>query len=247
MTADWKAEWLAKTKATKEALEARPTCVYRYFDHRGKLIYVGASVNLDVRHQEHVDGAEWWWKVVRREVTWYPNRPEALAEEKRAQAEERPSDNTRGVGKQYYTPRVKEHAVLHASRRRDERRALFARLEMMDGRVSGEGEKGWWTTTLVMKAPIHVQAWLRSVGPTDRSRMALMLLSEEVRVILAEQLAEGLADFASVAPMDEVAERLGVTIEEVERAVERYGPGTGERMTHPRVNPPPHRGPGCRK
>jgi hypothetical protein len=58
-----------------------PTSVYRYYDRRGALIYVGITRQAIGRNRQHNEAAEWWRFVARQEVEHHPSRAEAAARE----------------------------------------------------------------------------------------------------------------------------------------------------------------------
>lgn len=69
------------------------TDLYRYFDHRGQLLYVGVSKAALVRAMQHERLSHWWdsWAVMTR--TMFPDRSSALAAERQAIKRERPLYN----------------------------------------------------------------------------------------------------------------------------------------------------------
>lgn len=73
----------------------QPTAVYRFYDSAGSLLYVGITVRTDVRFEQHRQRKDWWPQVATREITWYPDRYAAEAEEFRAITQERPLHNVR--------------------------------------------------------------------------------------------------------------------------------------------------------
>ncbi len=73
------------------------TCVYRLFDRYGQLLYVGVSGNLGYRLQGHQrDRGDDWLHVVRIELEWFGDRPEALLAEAQAIRTEDPMWNIAG-------------------------------------------------------------------------------------------------------------------------------------------------------
>lgn len=60
-----------------------PTSVYKYYDKRDMLIYVGITSRAMKRNTEHNLTKQWWPHVVRQDVEHYPTRARALAQEKR--------------------------------------------------------------------------------------------------------------------------------------------------------------------
>ena len=81
----------------------RPAAVYRLYSHAGDLLYIGASVNPDIRERVH-SGKPWGQEIdnSRTGVTWYPSALHAAVAERDGIRYERPRYNTRGVrGKAY--------------------------------------------------------------------------------------------------------------------------------------------------
>jgi predicted GIY-YIG superfamily endonuclease len=78
-----------------ETYPAVMTAVYRLYDSSGRLLYVGVAEDFDMRLRQHSYSKAWWPKVVRKDVTWYPDRLSALTEEARAIEVECPVHNTR--------------------------------------------------------------------------------------------------------------------------------------------------------
>lgn len=70
-----------------------PTAVYRYFDSRGVLIYVGITNQGTARNFQHVAHAEWWPFVAEQKVEHFPSRAAAEAKEKALIREFRPPFN----------------------------------------------------------------------------------------------------------------------------------------------------------
>lgn len=70
-----------------------PTDLYRYYDHHGRLIYVGVSKQAVVRAMQHERTAHWWdaWASMTRET--FPTRDAALDAERTAIRNERPLFN----------------------------------------------------------------------------------------------------------------------------------------------------------
>lgn len=69
------------------------TALYRLFDNRGALLYIGVSVSPEQRWMHHAEHKTWWPKVARIEFTWHPTRDEALRREMDAIRQERPRYN----------------------------------------------------------------------------------------------------------------------------------------------------------
>lgn len=75
------------------------TAVYRLYDVNDRLLYVGMGRNPMGRWASHADQHAWWPDVARFEVTWYPTRQEAAAEERRALREDDAAHNVHGTPK----------------------------------------------------------------------------------------------------------------------------------------------------
>jgi len=73
-----------------------PTCVYRFYDAEGRLLYVGVTYSPAMRFREHAR-RDWWADAVRNTIVWHDRRADALAEEARAIATEGPLHNIAGV------------------------------------------------------------------------------------------------------------------------------------------------------
>lgn len=86
----------------------RPTAVYRLYDRDGRLLYVGISDKPEHRFGQHERDKYWWRDVVTREVTWYPDRRLAEAEEYRAIASEAPEYNIDVAGVSRFDGRPQE-------------------------------------------------------------------------------------------------------------------------------------------
>lgn len=72
---------------------ATPTSVYRYFDKRGLLLYVGITRRGISRNSEHNTSKSWWQYVVRQEVDHYETRKAAHNIEKELIRQYRPPFN----------------------------------------------------------------------------------------------------------------------------------------------------------
>jgi predicted GIY-YIG superfamily endonuclease len=69
------------------------TILYRFYDSKGKLLYVGITNNFDRRLQQHL--ADKWWapQIARTQKVLYPSRTAAQNAELRAIRSERPRHN----------------------------------------------------------------------------------------------------------------------------------------------------------
>ncbi len=72
------------------------TTVYRAYDPDGTLLYVGISSTLRNRLHKHFRSGDWIDYTTRIELSRYPSRSEALAEEGRAIVNEAPVFNIQG-------------------------------------------------------------------------------------------------------------------------------------------------------
>jgi hypothetical protein len=70
------------------------TQLYRYYDGRGKLLYVGISLSAALRLGQHRKKSGWYRKVARMEIENHPTRDVALRAEALAIAAESPRHNT---------------------------------------------------------------------------------------------------------------------------------------------------------
>jgi excinuclease UvrABC nuclease subunit len=69
------------------------TALYRLYDDKGRLLYVGISTYPDERFKQHAGDKLWWHHVARHEIAWLDSRVEALKAEATAMTEERPLYN----------------------------------------------------------------------------------------------------------------------------------------------------------
>jgi transcriptional regulator with GAF, ATPase, and Fis domain len=76
------------------------TTLYRHFDWRGRLLYVGISYDALRRANEHFKDKSWAKDVARFEVQHFGSREAAVAAEKAAIACERPLYNVASVPRQ---------------------------------------------------------------------------------------------------------------------------------------------------
>jgi predicted GIY-YIG superfamily endonuclease len=79
----------------KEKLASRRTAVYRLRDKEGRLLYVGITVNPNIRFGEHAAEKPWWSAVDMgaTKIEWYKNRALAKAAETKAIQTENPIYN----------------------------------------------------------------------------------------------------------------------------------------------------------
>lgn len=72
------------------------TCLYRYFDAAGRLLYVGISADPLVRMEAH-KGGRWWRSIRSATFEWFDTRREAMEAEKVAIKAEGPIHNVTHV------------------------------------------------------------------------------------------------------------------------------------------------------
>lgn len=73
--------------------------LYRHFDAKGALLYIGISNNPMYRLKAHRTQSHWSDSIVRVEIEHFPCRPSALAAEAAAIKAEKPRHNQRHVPK----------------------------------------------------------------------------------------------------------------------------------------------------
>lgn len=69
------------------------TVLYRHFDHGGRLLYVGISLDVLRRTQQHRQTAHWFRDVAKFTAERFPSRAAAIAAERQAIADENPAFN----------------------------------------------------------------------------------------------------------------------------------------------------------
>lgn len=77
---------------------SQPGFVYRAFDDRGDLIYVGCTITPGSRFAFHQGQAAWWQDVATITLEKCPSREAALDREGEVILAERPRLNIRGAG-----------------------------------------------------------------------------------------------------------------------------------------------------
>lgn len=75
------------------ANERKPHLVYRFYDRRGRLLYVGCTVDPKRRFRDHRCQRPWWSDVAEVTGWWYPDQFTARDVEARAIATELPIYN----------------------------------------------------------------------------------------------------------------------------------------------------------
>jgi hypothetical protein len=79
-----------RTLQTEEDIKC---ALYRWFDSKGRLLYVGMSLSLIVRQSGHKRSAPWFKQIASQTVEWYPDEPTAHAAEIAAIRSENPKYN----------------------------------------------------------------------------------------------------------------------------------------------------------
>jgi hypothetical protein len=81
--------------ASVETVEtvARECALYRHFDEKGALLYVGVALTPASRLRSHVQGSPWARNVATVTIEWFPS--DALAAERGAISGEAPKHNVR--------------------------------------------------------------------------------------------------------------------------------------------------------
>ncbi len=74
-------------------LAAQPVALYRHFDQRGELLYVGITLDPVTRWEQHHETSLWARFVAQSYLTWHHDRASARAAEKVAIKIERPIFN----------------------------------------------------------------------------------------------------------------------------------------------------------
>lgn len=84
----------------------KPTRLYRHFDAQDRLLYVGISLNQQLRLEQHMRGSKWAADIVKVLVELYPNRAEAKQAETAAIQTENPVWNIAETLWTDYVPRA---------------------------------------------------------------------------------------------------------------------------------------------
>ena len=77
-------------------IEGGETELYRHFDARGVLLYIGISYSTGIRLAQHRAESEWGRKIARVEIEYFPTRAEAKMAEDTAIGIENPKYNKAG-------------------------------------------------------------------------------------------------------------------------------------------------------
>lgn len=84
--------------ATTAATHAARTAVYRLYNSKGALLYVGVARNPAERMKFHQQFKKWWAEVSRTTEEWFDNRALALGAEAVAIRDESPLYNIQVTG-----------------------------------------------------------------------------------------------------------------------------------------------------
>jgi len=84
---------IAENSRQSHSSGQRRCALYRHYDDRGVLLYVGISENPTKRGQNHAASSEWVPYACRMEAVWLTDRPTAEAAERAAIQRERPIFN----------------------------------------------------------------------------------------------------------------------------------------------------------
>ena len=74
-----------------------PSCLYRYYDAQGVLLYVGITKDPDKRRRQHELRSEWYPHAGEPVIEWFDDRASALTAERAAIHDERPVFNRTGA------------------------------------------------------------------------------------------------------------------------------------------------------
>lgn len=74
-----------------------PSCLYRYYDARGVLLYVGITKDPIRRRRDHQSHSEWYPHAVEPLIEWFEDRKSALRAERDAIRDEAPVFNVVGA------------------------------------------------------------------------------------------------------------------------------------------------------
>lgn len=75
----------------------RPTELYRHYNAKGRLLYVGISLATAARTAQHKASASWWDEVAKITIQRFPDRDAALKAEQAAIKGEHPLYNRQGL------------------------------------------------------------------------------------------------------------------------------------------------------
>jgi DNA-binding transcriptional regulator YhcF (GntR family) len=107
----------------------RSTTLYRYFDAKGELLYIGIAYDVDERKKGHARTASdsWYPLIAKRDVQFFPTRAEAEDAEARAIRAEKPRYNRRHVTK-------RDPAIVAEDEAKEQRRWITLGTDGVTGR-----------------------------------------------------------------------------------------------------------------
>lgn len=79
-------------------MASRPFSVYRFFNAKGKLLYVGMTADLPARMRQHAKDKSWWGEVAKTTSEVHPTEKAAAVAEATAIVAEKPLYNIAGSG-----------------------------------------------------------------------------------------------------------------------------------------------------
>lgn len=74
-------------------LEASPTALYRHFDAKGRLLYIGIAASVTARTIQHSQHSKWASEIDYIKIEHFPNRKDAMVAEAEAIRREKPMHN----------------------------------------------------------------------------------------------------------------------------------------------------------
>lgn len=86
----------ARLVETVPVTAAQETCLYRFHDEAGRLLYVGVAYDPDAREKQHRHSQRWAPLIAAREDEWFDTREDALRAETHAIRNESPLFNEAG-------------------------------------------------------------------------------------------------------------------------------------------------------
>lgn len=86
-------EKIQERKEQKKLEPPKPTSLYRHFDEKGLLLYVGISLSVFARLIQHRNGSHWADEICRIDVQRYPSWEAAYEAETEAIQKEKPMHN----------------------------------------------------------------------------------------------------------------------------------------------------------
>lgn len=107
----------------RQHMKRRPHFLYRHFDSRGRLLYVGISCHLLNRTSNHESLKEWFRRVRRIDLTPYKSRRAALNAETIAINSENPALNVRREDIKYRRRKPSEFVLAYYAKERAKREA----------------------------------------------------------------------------------------------------------------------------